>query len=639
MTGKMKKLLLLLASLLLCASANAATLYVAPNGSDSNPCTQASPCASFNGARAKAAAGDEIEVAGGSYGSQTITGAVPQVVIRPASGAAVTVANVTVHGSNVEVRDMRATGEVQVKPPNNLWSNPPTNVTVRNFTGLAYHIAGNNISFIGGSYGGFNGCTGPQEDIGQSWQLPDSSGTYHASSNILIDGVVHHDITDNNNTCAGFGDKHVDCLQILAGHFVTVQNSTFYNCATSDIIARPFRDSLNDLTIRNNFMGEVIRPGASLNLGSGDNGGDLIGGNNVIYGNTILGSVAVGCRPAGCLKYYSNILSIGSCGTNVTFEGNVFAQSWSATCGTLAKKAMPSFVGPTPSPSYNNGIRPNYHLSASDTVAIGAGTLTGLYPTDIDGDARPTTSRPDAGADQRGGTPPPPPPPPPPDVVTISIAPTSATVAASATRQFTATVQGNANTVAIWSVGTANCGSVNATGLYTAPGAAATCTVTATSQADTTKAASATVAVTAPPPPPPPPVAPFNVGDRIQVRSNANIRAVATNNGYGTPILAVAPAGSLGTVLAVTTARLPNTTSAVWIQVDFDTASLPTGFMGSDNMTVVSTPPPPPPPPPPALTIDCAAARQAVTATNMPAGTVLTITATAAGITRTCTVQ
>ena len=84
--------------------------------------------------------------------------------------------------------------------------------------------------------------------------------------------------------------------------------------------------------------------------------------------------------------------------------------------------------------------------------------------------------------------------------VTISVAPTSASVAAGNTQQFNATVTGTSNTAATWSVagGAAN-GSISSTGLYAAPATAPNSpqvTVTATSQADSTKSASATVTVT-----------------------------------------------------------------------------------------------------------------------------------------------
>jgi 3-polyprenyl-4-hydroxybenzoate decarboxylase len=80
--------------------------------------------------------------------------------------------------------------------------------------------------------------------------------------------------------------------------------------------------------------------------------------------------------------------------------------------------------------------------------------------------------------------------------VTVTISPTSTTVTTSATRQFTATVTNAANTNVTWSVQEgASGGSVNATGLYTAPGTPGTFHVIATSVQDNTKSATATVTV------------------------------------------------------------------------------------------------------------------------------------------------
>ncbi len=91
-------------------------------------------------------------------------------------------------------------------------------------------------------------------------------------------------------------------------------------------------------------------------------------------------------------------------------------------------------------------------------------------------------------------------------VVNITISPTSATLAASASRQFSAQVTGSSNTSVLWSVsGTgctgSTCGKITAAGLYTAPAVfpnPALVTVTATSQADTTKSASAHVSFVTP---------------------------------------------------------------------------------------------------------------------------------------------
>src|SRR6266403_3697086 len=84
--------------------------------------------------------------------------------------------------------------------------------------------------------------------------------------------------------------------------------------------------------------------------------------------------------------------------------------------------------------------------------------------------------------------------------ITISVAPTAASVAVGNTQQFTASVTGTSNTAVAWRVdGGASNGTISSSGLYTAPATVPNppqATVTATSQADSTKSASATVTVT-----------------------------------------------------------------------------------------------------------------------------------------------
>ncbi len=80
-------------------------------------------------------------------------------------------------------------------------------------------------------------------------------------------------------------------------------------------------------------------------------------------------------------------------------------------------------------------------------------------------------------------------------IVSIAISPTTVTVGKGSTYPFVAMVSGTANTAVTWSVVETTGGSIDASGLYTAPGAAGTFHVRATSAADTTKQATATVTV------------------------------------------------------------------------------------------------------------------------------------------------
>jgi hypothetical protein len=77
----------------------------------------------------------------------------------------------------------------------------------------------------------------------------------------------------------------------------------------------------------------------------------------------------------------------------------------------------------------------------------------------------------------------------------MSLSPGSLTLQTGHSQQFTATVTGSSNPAVAWS---ASGGGISSSGLYTAPSAAGSFTITATSVADTTKAASASVTVGAP---------------------------------------------------------------------------------------------------------------------------------------------
>lgn len=80
------------------------------------------------------------------------------------------------------------------------------------------------------------------------------------------------------------------------------------------------------------------------------------------------------------------------------------------------------------------------------------------------------------------------------DGVAVNVTPSSATLSSGGNQQFTATVTGTANSGVTWSATT---GSVNSSGLYTAPtvNSTTTATVTATSQADPSQSASAAITI------------------------------------------------------------------------------------------------------------------------------------------------
>ncbi len=84
--------------------------------------------------------------------------------------------------------------------------------------------------------------------------------------------------------------------------------------------------------------------------------------------------------------------------------------------------------------------------------------------------------------------------------ISVALLPTTATLYASQTQQFSATVSNTNNSAVTWSISpSSGAGTINASGLYTAPASIAsqtTVTVTATSQANSAATASATVTLT-----------------------------------------------------------------------------------------------------------------------------------------------
>src|SRR5439155_12758361 len=95
-----------------------------------------------------------------------------------------------------------------------------------------------------------------------------------------------------------------------------------------------------------------------------------------------------------------------------------------------------------------------------------------------------------------------------PPPLAVSISPTSASIQAGQSQQFTATVQNANNTAVTWQVngatgGNSTFGMISSSGLYTTPPVVpnpSALNITAVSQADTTKSASASVIITSSPP-------------------------------------------------------------------------------------------------------------------------------------------
>jgi uncharacterized protein (TIGR03437 family) len=147
---------------------------------------------------------------------------------------------------------------------------------------------------------------------------------------------------------------------------------------------------------------------------------------------------------------------------------------FTATGGTVTWSISPSTA------SADGGIDPNSGLytapasiTSSTTVTV---TATSTADSSVTGTAKITLTAP--------------------LTIAVSVSPSSATLTAGQTQQFAATVTNTTNAAVTWSLNPAGVGSIDSTGLYTAPSTVTSSqkvTVTATSVADPTKTGTATV--------------------------------------------------------------------------------------------------------------------------------------------------
>jgi fibronectin type III domain protein len=369
-------------------SGPAASVFVSTSGTDST-CVRGDatkPCKTFDKAFAVASCGDTVSVAAGTYAGQGVSAAKSCTAATPVtftpSGSVSFTGNVSANSSYITFDGFTFANTYSV-------SQGASYVTFHNVSAPHAFILGSHVLIQGGQIGPNNNCQTGWEDGLQIWD----NGSVSASF-VTVDGVIFHDVTDNGNECAGFPNSgvHTDCIQMLGPNNVTIQNSVFYNCATSGIIARPYTTPLHDITIQNNMIGLIITPGAPINLGgSGDTCNNVL----VRY-NTILDYPSLICGGAG---------SSGNIATGNIFAGYYsqtgFANSYNVSIDTTptgpgSKQCSPTFANPA------GEATGDYHLSTSDTCAKNAGN-PGNYPaSDIDGTSRPRGTAPDAGAHEVG---------------------------------------------------------------------------------------------------------------------------------------------------------------------------------------------------------------------------------------------
>jgi hypothetical protein len=249
--------------------------FVAPTGSDSNPCTSRhAPCASWNAAYQRAKPGSIVGVACGMYPPQDIV--MPRV--SRASSAKVTFRpdgnckRVTVLGSldlqaehlaveDVDVVDapdqltLNGGGRARIHVwPENISGPTPIDIAVLN--GSANYVdvhSSRDVVIRGGVYGN-------QPNYGS--HVGSFASAQQGAENILFDGVTFRDVYPDAQLD---NDPRATCLTLRNFVGVTVRRSRFYNCQFYDIFMRSegrWKWPQNkDFVAENNLFGPTLGAG------------------------------------------------------------------------------------------------------------------------------------------------------------------------------------------------------------------------------------------------------------------------------------------------------------------------------------------------------------------------------------------
>jgi hypothetical protein len=360
-------------------------VYVSTAGNDSTCVRNDSsrPCLSLARAYQVAQAADLVEVAGGTYGDQSIgTGSDSKAVtFQPASGASVVTGALDVPASNVTVKGLTVrfqagsprTASLSTSGSHNTFDGVNIDSTMHQILGLS--VSGNYDTFKNGSVG----------------NVLDEKGALVAGNGSTFAIHTTFDHWDFHDVHASSSSVHAECLY-NEGDYLTITGSHFWNCYVFDInftlcCGNPHYG--NATLINNVFERPISNDGngyATYTIGI--NGSALGTFDNFTVVNNTFGSAVVdGPGISGSGVWANNIGQTWNCVPGFTYSHNVGG----TVCAASDKSAASyGWVNSTSEPG-------DYHLTAG-SPAIAAGDAAYAPATDRDGVTR--TNPPDAGAYQ-----------------------------------------------------------------------------------------------------------------------------------------------------------------------------------------------------------------------------------------------
>ncbi len=392
--------------------ASAATLYISPSGSDSAACSQAAPCKTPSGAYGKAASGDTVIMAGGSYGSSASVGSGTKTVrFDTAPGETAAFSSVSIGASNVTFSGPFTASSLSMS---GRAGNYVTNSVVEDGV-----IDGKGTTNDVGYIAAVSGVTWRRIDMGNNHEanatLFIDGGAASGSSGGVTGGVTNLTIEDSafhDNYLSPSSSVHPQCIYLGGTQGTTIRRTRFWGCTFADVFvttANSEKDQPKNVTMENNVFGRTILNGDP-NTGQKPNcchardvvfrDGSKLDGVIFRY-NTVRGPVTwptegVG---AGGAKVYGNIFGESTQSkSGMDWHNNINGVSNSSAMWVDGDEAENAQAG--------QKVKPGDFRLKAGASAIDAGDPANKPADDADGHAR--TGTPDAGAYEfgSGGTPP-----------------------------------------------------------------------------------------------------------------------------------------------------------------------------------------------------------------------------------------
>jgi hypothetical protein len=339
-------------------------LYVAPNGSDSNPGTQTQPLKSITRADVLASAGTVVHVMPGTY-----------TVSAPSTGAAgiKTTKSGTSSGHITYVSQVKGGAKLVVTGTGILWDSKGNYVDI-----LGFDLTGS------GRIGVL--AEGGNMKINQNYihDFSVSGGCNGGGGGAIVSTGSVGNVTMDSNIVKNIGYQWVagGTCNTVQGLYISNANNIITNNVVSGVAAVAIQQwhgatssTIVNNTVFHNKMGILIGQGdGGMTTGSANN----YVANNVVYDNKFYGIIESG-KVAGGNRYVNNL--VASSATAWKVKGSV--------SGSISSN--PLFVNYQPNGSGD------YRLSSS-SPAIDRGNATKAPKVDVNGVARPRGAAIDIGA-------------------------------------------------------------------------------------------------------------------------------------------------------------------------------------------------------------------------------------------------